>query len=84
MVHRNKYGCDLSTSEEEQVDAMRFSCFVSAYQRTGPDTTMYFVPQTYQPKIAGKAAAETVAAEKAAADAKVVTLANIRPWLCVQ
>ena len=59
---------------------------MSAYQRTGPDTTIYsyFVPQTYQPKIAGKTAAETSAAEKAAADAKVVTLANIRPWLCVQ
>jgi len=52
------------------------------------------VPQTYQPKIAGKAAAEKAAAEttaaeeaaagKAAADAKVVTLANSRPWLCVQ
>ncbi len=33
---------------------------------------------------AEKAAAEKAAAQKAAADAKVVILANIRPWLCVQ
>jgi membrane protein involved in colicin uptake len=43
---------------------------VSAYQRTGSDTTIYahFAPQTYQVEIAGKAAAEKAAAEKAAAE----------------
>ena len=43
---------------------------MSVYQRTGSDTTIYsyFAPQTYQLKIAGKAAAEKAAAEKAAAE----------------
>ena len=31
-----------------------------------------------------KTKAEKAAAEKAAADAKVVLLTNVRPWLCVQ
>ena len=65
------------------------------YQRTGSDTTIYsyFAPQTYQVKIAGKAAAEKAAAEKAtaekaaaekaAADAKVVILENTRLLLDV-
>ena len=68
---------------------------MSVYQRTSSDTTIYSYcsPQTYQVKIAGKAAAEKAsaeeaaaekaAAEKAAADAKVVILANIRQCLCV-
>ena len=63
---------------------------MSVYQRTGSDTTIYsyYSPQSYQVKVAGKAAAEKVAAEKAAAekaaaekaadDAKVVILENCR------
>ena len=61
---------------------------MSVYQRTGSDTTIYsyYLPQTYQVKVAGKAAAEKATAEKAAAeraasDAKVVILENAR--LCV-
>ena len=68
---------------------------MSVYQRTGSDTTIYsyYLPQTYQVKVAGKAAAEKAAAEKVAAekaaaqkaaaekaadDAKVVILENCR------
>ena len=59
---------------------------MSVHQCTGSDTTIYshFAPQTYQVKIAGKAAAENVAAEKAAADAKVSIFENSRLLLCVR
>ena len=62
---------------------------MSANQRTGSDTIYsHFAPQTYQVKIAGKAAAEKAAAEKATAKkagggAKVAIFENSRLLLCV-
>ena len=58
MLHREKYGCDLSTSEEDQVDPMleyESLVFMSACQRSsGSDTRIYWylVPQNLQVETA--------------------------------